>query len=282
MTSKAVLQTSSGRGLGADDIYEVVVAAGIKSRDIVMVHSRLFTIGRVIPGMTKTDVAGAFVSALRRAVGEEGTLIFPTFTLSVCESGHCNLQTTPSEMGVLSEFVRLMEGVERTPHPFYSVAVLGANQEFLSGLDVSTSFGTHSIFDRLHSFNASGPGLNRVKFLTLGINCPPEGITYIHSIEEKLRVPYRFHKKFEGKISDQGQTQRYAVDFFVRKRDAENHFDGERCWSLFKAQKQISLEVLGDSVACVAPESSVYRALVEAISIESDFLCRGGYQQKPL
>ncbi len=278
MTPEAVLKPSTVQPLGADGIYQVVVAAGIKSGDIVMVHSRLFTIGRVIPGVTKNDVAEAFVAALRLAVGEEGTLIFPTFTFSVCEGGHFDVQTTPSEMGVLSEYARLREGAVRTAHPFYSVAVLGGNQEFLSGLDVSTCFGTHSIFDRLHSLNTAHPGADRVKFLTLGIDCPPEGITYIHSIEEKLQVPYRYHKTFQGETTDQGQSQTYAVDFFVRKRDSEVHFDGDRCWALLKAHEQVTFAPLGDSIACVAPESAVYSALVEAISDESDFLCRGGYR----
>lgn len=282
MTRKAVIRSRTGEQLDADAVYGAIALAGINPGDTVMVHSRLFTIGRVISGVSKKDVVDAFLSALLRAVGEKGTLIFPTFTLSVCRGGHFDLQNTPSEMGLLSEHARLMAGVVRTPHPFYSSVVLGGSKDFLSGLDLSTSFGTGSIFDRLHAVNRTDAQLGRVKFLTLGIDCPPEGITYIHSIEEKLQVPYRYHKSFSGKISDRGTRADYAVDFFVRRRDVEVDFDGDSCWSLLKQHRKIGVEPLGDSIVCVAPELALFSALTSAISQESDFLCRGGYEPNRL
>lgn len=280
MTPRAVIQSRTGQRLDVDAIYEVIASAGVNSGDIVMVHSRLFTIGRVISGVSRNDVVAAFFSALRQAVGEQGTLVFPTFTLSVCNGGHFDLQNTPSEMGVLSEHARMTQGAIRTAHPFYSSVVLGGDKDVLSGLDLSTCFGTESIFDRLHTINKTDDQLDRVKFLTLGIDSPPTGITYIHSIEEKLQVPYRFHKTFRGKISDRGTSADYAVNFFVRKRDVEVHFDGDRCWSLLKKHERIVEKPLGDSIVCVAPEMSLFGALTSAISHESDFLCRGGYKPR--
>lgn len=278
MTAGSILEGRSGSQVSREVIQDAMGEAGITVGDIVMVHSRLFTVGKSAPGIDKGQVSRAFAEALGEAVGPGGTIIIPTFTLSVCQTGYFDTASTPSEMGALTEYVRLRAPGRRTPHPIYSAVILGADAELFSDLNLGTCFGKNSLFDRLHTANSAGSTRGRVKFVTIGIGRPPEGITYIHSIEERLDVPYRYHKSFQGTIRDGDTTSPYDVDFFVRDREAGVEFDGVKCWDLLQPRSGVSTVDLGDSLLCVIPEGSIFDALSDAIESEPDFLCKGGYR----
>ena len=272
----ATLFTSKRGNITSKDISDVCRAVGVRQGDIVMVHSRLFTLGRTAQAVGKEEFADAFIDALMHAVGHEGTVIFPTFTLSVCKSGLFDVNQTKSEMGLLSERART-RSKSRTHHPFYSVSILGAREDWFDSINSNTAFGENSFFDILHKLNVSNAHKGKVKFLTFGINLPPGAITYIHSIEEKLAVAYRYHKNFQGSIRAGGKVTPYNVQFFVRDLTTEVVFDAEACWRLLEAEEGVKTGPLGDSVVAMLPEAAVFSALVRKIAQDSDFLCKGGY-----
>lgn len=278
MSDRTILEGRAGVPVSRSAIENALARAGITSGDIVMVHSRLFTVGKIPPGVERDEVSGAFLTALEQAVGPDGLVVVPTFTLSVCETGVFDVSSTPSEMGALTEYARLSAPRRRTHHPIYSAVMLGAPVELFANLNAATCFGSNSLFDRLHTLNSVGATRERVKFLTVGIACPPEGITYIHSVEEKKDVPYRYHKSFHGTIHKDGLTSPYEVDFFVRDRDAGVEFDGSRCWELLRDKDGVQTAALGDSFVCVIPERVIFEAISEAITAQPDVLCRGGYR----
>lgn len=278
MSERIFFQSRSGLGVTQSHIEQSLVGSGLLAGDVVMVHSRLFTIGRVPTDIEKNQVSESLLAAIRRVIGAEGTIVIPTFTFSVCSGGYFDKRETPSEMGALSEYVRLLSPEARTSHPFYSAVILGPNAALFEGLDHSTCFGDGSIFHRLHELNTAGDTRGRVKFLTIGIDCPPEGLSVIHSIEERLSVPYRYHKVFRGVVNEEGELTPYEVDFFVRDRSAGVEFDGESCWELLKNDPAVRSHPLGDSMVSTIPESVLVDVLTNAITLQPGFLCRGGYR----
>src|SRR4029078_7739547 len=71
--------------------------------------------------------AGAVISALRAAIGPDGTLVLPTHSWE--RAGHgdftFDLMTTPSCVGAISEVFRRLPGIVRSLHPTHSVAAIG-------------------------------------------------------------------------------------------------------------------------------------------------------------
>jgi len=166
---------------------------GIERGDVVFVHSSLRSLGFVDGG------PDAVIDALQAAVGPEGTLLFPTFTITggmkeTLESGESvfDPQTSPSTVGKITNAFRARPGVFRSHHPTHSVAAWGRLAETLTKthLEEGTNFGAGSPFAKL--LDVGG------KIMGLGISYGP--VTYYHVYEDLhpekfpdvyLREPYR-------------------------------------------------------------------------------------------
>lgn len=184
---------------------------GLQNGDIVLVHSSYKSFG-VVEGGPQT-----IIDAILNVIGEEGTLVVPTFTFSFCDQfnstgkGYFNVNTTPSEMGILTEVVRNMPKSKRSVNPIYSVAVHGKLVNELASVDDKNVFGKDSIFGKLHKLNG------KIMINGLGYN---DSWTFVHYIEEMEGCNYRYHKNFSGKIIV--DNREYEDTFIMRVRDVEN------------------------------------------------------------
>ena len=163
---------------------------GISAGDLLVVHCSFKSLGHVEGG------AECVISALKDAVGEEGTLVFPTFTYatSYADSYFSNLET-PSCVGYLSEFFRKTEGVIRTNHPTHSVAIYGKLQaELNEGVELDdTPMGVHSPYRKFAKYGG--------KILMLG--CSLAHNSFIHAMEEEADAPYALRGHQEYTIVDE-------------------------------------------------------------------------------
>jgi aminoglycoside N3'-acetyltransferase len=81
------------------DAYKHIKTVGVGHGGVLFVHSSIKAIG--------ADVrAEELIAALRQAVGEKGTLVFPTFTSR--QEDYFNPDKTPSVLGVVTEVFRSM------------------------------------------------------------------------------------------------------------------------------------------------------------------------------
>lgn len=95
----------------------------LKSGDVCFVHSGIDRLNLDFPSFQVLDI-------LLEIVGEEGTLIFPTYpkltSYKFLMSGEVfDVRRTPSYMGILSEFARRHSKAVRSLHPTKSVAAIG-------------------------------------------------------------------------------------------------------------------------------------------------------------
>ena len=173
------------REYSIDDIIESLREVGIKEGDSIFVHSDLRFFGKLPIGATREDFLGGFLKALLGAIGN-GNLIMPTFTYSFCKDEVFDPDTTPSKVGVLTEYFRKQGGVKRSKDGIFSVAAIGPDKDYFT--DVSNDcFGKNSIFEKLYDRDA--------KIVFLG---PRFDITYMHFVEQSYGVPYRWIKMFGG------------------------------------------------------------------------------------
>jgi aminoglycoside N3'-acetyltransferase len=157
---------------------------GVEAGDTLFVHSSFKSLGPVEGG------APTVISALEDAVGSGGLLLMPSFNLVPQErrAATWNLATTPSTVGYLTEFFRLMPGTVRSDHYSHSVAARGRGAvEFVRGhLDGDgpespwdlepwgRTYGTQSPFMKAYRCPAG-------KMLMLGTD--HKSVTYCHFVE---------------------------------------------------------------------------------------------------
>ena len=104
------------------DIVDGLRRLGIRDGDTVFFHSSLKSLGRVAGG------AEEVIAGFRAAVGAEGTVVVPTFTLvgRVGPFGSWyDHATSPSTVGLITETLRAQPDAVRSFHPVHSVAAIG-------------------------------------------------------------------------------------------------------------------------------------------------------------
>ena len=170
-------------GYSVERIYADLVALGVRAGDRLFIHSSLKSLGPVEGG------AGGMVAALERAVGLDGLLLMPSFNLVPKEqrAATWNPATTPSTVGWLTEYFRVMPGTVRSDHYSHSIAARGKDaaafvreHRACEGLDSpwdlapwGRTYGTHS--PMIKAYEAGG------KILMLGVDY--HSSTYCHLVE---------------------------------------------------------------------------------------------------
>lgn len=176
---------------GANDLKEALQSVGIVRGDILFCHSHLPFYGRPRDVGSAADLCQLFFDGIMDTIGPKGTLIVPAFTYSFPRREVFDMDADIRAMGLFPEFVRRQPGALRSRDPCYSVVAYGGAADALTRGVPENSFGPDSVFDRF--WMADG----KILSLNNGV-----GSTYIHYVERRLGVGYRFDKTFEGTIKN--------------------------------------------------------------------------------
>ena len=184
---------------------------GVRTGDLVMVHSSLLALGR-LEDCTMGDVPAAVADGLLDCLGPEGTLVAPAFNFGFCRGEPFDRQNTPSDkMGLLSEHIRRLPGARRSTHPMQSVAAMGPLAEDICGSDTPSAFDRGGAFDRLIELDC--------RLLLLGASL--QAASVIHHAEQHVGVPYRYWKDFTGEFIDGGRRETRTYRMYVRDLDLD-------------------------------------------------------------
>ena len=178
--------------------------AGINEGDAVFVHSRISAFGKLLT-FDKNFLMQSLIDSVKDAVGGDGTIIMPTFSYSFDRDEPFDADNTQSTVGALTEFFRKQEDVVRTSHPNHSIAVYGKRKEYFAAESKDT-FGKDSVFEKLDDDNG--------KIIFFG--APFQSCTFIHYIEQMHNVPYRYMKKFRGKVIINGSEHDEEISFYTK------------------------------------------------------------------
>lgn len=132
-------------------ITSALCAAGVERGDLLFVHSALRPFGHVEGG------ASAVAEALRESVGGEGTLAAPAFCFvhEIQDEPVIDPASDPSEMGAISEAIRLLPGAKRSAAYRHSISAVGKHAGFLTNVDHKLSvFQMESSFGRMYALDA--------------------------------------------------------------------------------------------------------------------------------
>ncbi len=186
-----------------DQIASDLTDLGVPKGASLLVHTSMRSVGKIANG------ADGLIEAMQAAVGPEGTIMAPTFTLQFCDPAewasppeteaeierireqpaHFEIDTTPSDqprMGIFSEILRRHPDAIRSDHPTLSFAALGKSAASLtSNAPFHYPLGSDSPLARLHNMDGW--------VLLVGVG--HEVNTSIHLAEVWANAPYT-HNRF--------------------------------------------------------------------------------------
>lgn len=192
------------------DITEGLKRLGLNKGDTVMIHSSLSSFGRVEGG------AKTVVDALLDVLGNEGTLVVPTFSKYLLgDEKVWDREKTPSLMGIISETVRLRPDAVRSSHAAHPISAVGPMADFLCREPYKTGFGADSPFKKLVDLNAW--------ILLIGVDY--NRCTIIHLLEAEANVPYRFLEERKATVIIDGvENPKGSAWEYTRKDGIVNDF----------------------------------------------------------
>lgn len=203
------------------ELVDGLRAAGVQAGDTMLVQSNLRRFGTVDAPRSRDGILEFYVQALQAALGADGTLVVLTAYEDYARHGlPFDRQTSPSLSGALSEYVRTRPGAVRSQHPVLSLTALGPRAGELCGGHHFEGFGYDSPWGRLHRMNG--------RLLTLGYGIVPDGMTFMHYLENLYGVPYQYTKVFDYPVLDGGREVEGCFTMPVRYLDFDIDYDQRR------------------------------------------------------
>lgn len=151
----------------------------------------------------------SFIDGLVKAVGESGTIIFPTYNWDFCAGVEFDYFNTSCMTGSLGSMALKRQDFRRTKHPIYSFAVCGKYQDKLCDMDNVDSFGLDSPFNFFVEQN--------VKNYLIDVSLV-NSFTFVHFAEQQSGlVDYRYIKEFTSRYrGEDGHALEKTYSMFVR------------------------------------------------------------------
>lgn len=187
---------------------------GVNQNDVVMIHGDAGVAAQFkdIPHSQKLET---LIEQFKIYFGNEGTIVVPAFSYSFCKGENFDLKETPSEVGMFSEFFRKSGNISRSNHPIFSVSTYGKLASIFSNSNNSDCFGINTAFDLLFKYDGT--------IICLG--CELDRVTFVHYVEQKFGVPYRYFKTFTGLLKIEENFVGQDVTFFVRDESIDASCD---------------------------------------------------------
>jgi aminoglycoside 3-N-acetyltransferase len=206
--------------INSTDVSLALRAIGIGPGDAALVHSDISRIGWMTGSRARMEVLQAYHDAIFDVIGPDGTIATLSCTESYArESRPYDHDTSRSEQGNFSEFIRSLPNAVRSMHPLFSVSAVGRLASALCDDDISpTGFGYDSPFHRLRETDAW--------IICMGVDL--KAMTFVHHIEQTYGVPYGYTKEWTAPVARSGETVTQRFFAFVRYLDAGVTYDFSR------------------------------------------------------
>jgi aminoglycoside 3-N-acetyltransferase len=195
-----------------EDIVIALKNIGLKNGDNIFVYSNMGFFG-ILKDASTEDYYEAFKRAIFKVIGEDGTLVVPTFSYSFCQNEVFNPESTSHKCGMFSEMVRQDSESIRSIDANFSIAAIGKKSRYFTDRSPEHSFGENCFWERFLDSNGI--------FVNFNFD---SGSTFVHYVEKKLNVPYRYDKAFQGTLVINGKKQQAVFYHFVYDLEKPNNF----------------------------------------------------------
>lgn len=158
--------------------------------------------------VNNNKVFDIFYDALIRRIGVNGSIVLPAYNYNFTKKKYFDYLKSKSEVGILSNYFLKKYPKKRTVNPIFSHILIGKKlSPLLKKIDYDL-LGKNSIFSFFEKKN----------FKIICFCCQPSQITFLHYLEKKNNVPYRFNKIFKGKIKLKKEYLDSKIRYYVGKK----------------------------------------------------------------
>ena len=218
-------------------IQKQLLKLGLTDGDTVFVHSSLSSMGWVDGG------AQSVISAFRNVLGENGTLVVPAFTGS-----HFPLPdrppnlifdplNDPSEMGRITEVVRLNVDSFRSHHLLHSMSAIGKHALDITKVHGPSAWAADGPFGKLYELDAY--------VLMLGINWTT--CTYFHVVEQLVQVPYRCWQNVDAHILKSDRTTESLPTHMFTPKPSAPKSDFNKFGAILERKNLVKQTLVGEA-----------------------------------
>jgi aminoglycoside 3-N-acetyltransferase len=187
----------------------------------------------------KEECSKMILDTIIECVGNQGTIICPTFTFEFPKTKIFNIKKSKSDLGYFENFFLRQNNIVRSAHPVFSIAVLGNKKEIIKPCG-SFSFGMNSPFGNFMKYN--------VKFLNIGIKWI-DTCTYLHHVEHLNGINHRFYKPIKGKIIFNNKKSKTDIFYnpvrFMRLKSKKAEYKIEKY-----LKKNFIIKDINDKIYC--------------------------------
>jgi aminoglycoside 3-N-acetyltransferase len=174
-------------------LYNVFDSVIPQKSDVIVIYAGIWSFAHILQ-IDPKRVASFILGCIEKYFDENTTIILPSFTSEFVQTKNFDLSlSAPKESGLLSIEALKTGRYSRTHNPLHSYLIKGPMQKDVMSLKSSTSWGEDSILSWMVDIDA----LICPFGLDWHFGCP-----MFHKIEEDLKVPYRYFKRFAGKMYD--------------------------------------------------------------------------------
>jgi len=240
-------------------IINFFIKLGLRKGDTVLLHGNSMGFSQI--NKPSNDLkTKLFWNLLFDFVGKQGTVLVPTFTYDFTKNGIYDPDSSQSELGQFSEDFRNLEKIKRTHHPIFSFAVKGNKFNDFIFRNNSSCFGDDSIFNIIHKLN--------VKIICFG--CELNSVAFLHYIEEKMKITYRYYKFFRGKIIVNDKPQDLAVKYYVGKLKTKSKFNTVFLQKYMKNNRLLKEIFFGRIKVIITSSKKVYKSSTKLL-LENEY-----------
>ena len=248
------------KALSGKELLSGLHQLGIGRGDDLLVHSGLTTLGEIAGGPE------TFLKTLREAIGDEGTLIMPTFNFDILKDDPIvfDVRNTPSKMGVLSELFRTLPGTVRGHHLFHPWAYNGPLASFFLDCPNVTDWGEDSPLRLFYRKN--------VKVLLQGVDF--NTCTLLHYCEYKCRVPYRYEYEFPNAFLVDEEGTRRKVRNRRYRHTGETEQDFNKLLPILEERGLVRGAIIGNSVCRLMEAQALIETTLSKMTVDPYYFTR--------
>ena len=227
------MTTTPAPPLTRQDISEALRALGLTRGAVVFMHSSLSSLGAVDGG------ADTVVDAVLDALGPDGTLAVPTFcSINRRRKQTYDPDTTPSEVGQITNALRSRPEAFRSPHIWQSMSAIGRRAEEMMSVHRPVAWAADGPFWRLYEWDAF--------IMLLGV--PYFRSTFWHLIEQWVQPAYGRWKESTGRIRNPDGSESPLEEITFGPQIGHAH-DFNKFGSRMEAQGLVRIGAVGNAMA---------------------------------
>jgi len=243
------------------NIVQALKKIGIKKNDVIFCHSDISLLGIPDCNISDKKFFNFFLKSFFKVLGKGGTVIIPTFTYSFTNKKIYDPLFSKTICGFLSASAQKHILGKLYLDPNLSCVIFGKMKNFFSQNPSKNSYDEKSLFARFFETNG--------KICNINLDA---GSTFLHYLERKLNVIYRFDKTFFGKIKINNIYKKTFSTIFVKNKNNKKETSFKKFTLLAKNNNFYKKISLGKGFIGAISAYDCYSLLQKQLTKNSSFL----------